>query len=487
MSINKTRYHFPKSGEEPLITRPVIVGSGPAGLFCGWYLARAGYRPLILERGEQVRERRRTVERFWKEGILDSESNVQFGEGGAGTFSDGKLNTLVKDPLGRNKEVLKRFVKAGAPKEILYEQKPHLGTDVLASIVETLRKQIEAMGGSFRFGTKLTGLKLEDNTLQSLILNGEEELKAQVCVLAIGHSARDTFSMLHGCGLPMEPKSFAVGLRIEHPQKMINQALYGEAESAELGAASYKVTHQASTGRGVYSFCMCPGGFIVPAASGPEQVVVNGMSPSNRGSRWSNSGMVVEIQPEDLRSGELRIESGELAAQQNERLLAINPSLNHSQLSTLNSQLLPLHFQEELERQCWLQGGRRQTAPAQRMMDFTRKKLSYDLPESSYSPGIISSPLHFWLPPFISKRLSLGFQQFGRSSHGFLTNEAVMIGVETRTSSPVRIVRDKETLQHITVRGLFPCGEGAGYAGGIVSAGIDGERCAEAAANYLHH
>lgn len=232
---------------------------------------------------------------------------------------------------------------------------------------------------------------------------------------------------------------------------------------------------------------MCPGGFIVPAASGPEQVVVNGMSPSNRGSRWSNSGMVVEIQPEDLRSGELRIESGELAAQQNERLLAINPSLNHSQLSTLNSQLLPLHFQEELERQCWLQGGRRQTAPAQRMMDFTHKKLSYDLPESSYSPGIISSPLHFWLPPFISKRLSLGFQQFGRSSHGFLTSEAVMVGVETRTSSPVRIVRDKETLQHITVRGLFPCGEGAGYAGGIVSAGIDGERCAEAAANYLHH
>lgn len=240
------------------------------------------------------------MERFWKEGILDSESNVQFGEGGAGTFSDGKLNTLVKDPLGRNKEVLKRFVKAGAPKEILYEQKPHLGTDVLASIVETLRKQIEAMGGSFRFGTRLTGLKLEDNTLQSLILNGEEELKAQVCVLAIGHSARDTFSMLHGCGLPMEPKSFAVGLRIEHPQKMINQALYGEAESAELGAASYKVTHQASTGRGVYSFCMCPGGYVVNASSEQGYLAVNGMSYQARDQVNANSALIVTVKPEDF-------------------------------------------------------------------------------------------------------------------------------------------------------------------------------------------
>ena len=230
---------------------------------------------------------------------------------------------------------------------------------------------------------------------------------------------------------------------------------------------------------------MCPGGFIVPAASGPEQVVVNGMSPSNRGSRWSNSGMVVELQPEEIVNDELRTKNEDLAAQQDEQLLAFNPALTNNQLSAIHSQILPvLHFQEELERQCWLQGGRRQTAPAQRMLDFTRKKLSYDLPESSYSPGLISSPLHFWMPEFISKRLSLGFQQFGRSSHGFLTNEAVMIGVETRTSSPVRIARDKETLQHVTIRGLFPCGEGAGYAGGIVSAGVDGERCAEAAALY---
>lgn len=269
---------------------------------------------------------------------------------------------------------------------------------------------------------------------------------------------------------------------------LIDQIQYHnkEGRGKYLPAAEYSFVTQVE-GRGVYSFCMCPGGFIVPAASGPEQVVVNGMSPSNRGSRWSNSGMVVEIQPEDLTSAERKAENGELTTHQTEQLLALNPSLSNSQLSILNTQLLPvLHFQEELERQCWLQGGRRQTAPAQRMLDFTHKKLSYDLPESSYAPGLIASPLHFWMPEFISRRLSHGFQQFGRSSQGFLTNEAVMIGVETRTSSPVRIVRDKETLQHVTVRGLFPCGEGAGYAGGIVSAGVDGERCAEAAAQYIN-
>ena len=277
----------------------------------------------------------------------------------------------------------------------------------------------------------------------------------------------------------VEAKGIAVGVRLEHPSELIDQIQYHSknGRGKYLPAAEYSFVTQVD-GRGVYSFCMCPGGFVVPAASGPQQIVVNGMSPSNRGSHWSNSGMVVELRPEDLLSGELRVESGEWTMQ--------HDSAANSQLSTLNSQLLPLYFQEEQERQCWLQGGRRQTAPAQRMQDFTRKKLSYDLPESSYSPGLISSPLHFWMPEFISKRLSLGFQQFGRYSHGFLTNEAVMIGVETRTSSPVRIVRDKETLQHTTVRGLFPCGEGAGYAGGIVSAGVDGERCAEAVANYFN-
>ena len=350
MSINKTRYHFPKSGEEPLITRPVIVGSGPAGLFCGWYLARAGYRPLILERGEQVRERRRTVERFWKEGILDSESNVQFGEGGAGTFSDGKLNTLVKDPLGRNKEVLKRFVKAGAPKEILYEQKPHLGTDVLASIVETLRKQIEAMGGSFRFGTKLTGLKLEDNTLQSLILNGEEELKAQVCVLAIGHSARDTFSMLHGCGLPMEPKSFAVGLRIEHPQKMINQALY-EAGGGKIPVQTLK------------DYCKNQAG--------------------------SSLGQV-----------------------------------------------------KPLMKGAWTLANVREILPRQ-----------------------------------IGDSIEEGIYAFDKKIPGFAREDALLSAVESRTSSPVRILRGENCESQVS--GIYPCGEGAGYAGGITSAAMDGMKVAE--------
>ena len=296
-------------------------------------------------------------------------------------------------------------------------------------------------------------------------------------ILATGHSARDVYRWLAANNVTIEAKGIAVGVRLEHPAEWIDQIQYHSknGRGKYLPAAEYSFVTQVE-GRGVYSFCMCPGGFIVPAASGPEQVVVNGMSPSNRGSRWSNSGMVVEIQPEDLLCGQWGMNNGQQAT-----------SSNDSRFSSSNSRLLQvMHFQEELERQCWLQGGMKQTAPAQRMADFTRKKLSYDLPESSYSPGLVSSPLHFWMPEFISKRLSQAFLQFGRMSHGFLTNEAVMIGVETRTSSPVRIVRDKETLQHITIRGLFPCGEGAGYAGGIVSAGVDGERCAEAVANYLN-
>lgn len=444
MSINKTRYHFPKSGEEPLITRPVIVGSGPAGLFCGWYLARAGYRPLILERGEQVRERRRTVERFWKEGILDSESNVQFGEGGAGTFSDGKLNTLVKDPLGRNKEVLKRFVKAGAPKEILYEQKPHLGTDVLASIVETLRKQIEAMGGSFRFGTKLTGLKLEDNTLQSLILNGEEELKAQVCVLAIGHSARDTFSMLHGCGLPMEPKSFAVGLRIEHPQKMINQALYGEAESAELGAASYKVTHQASTGRGVYSFCMCPGGYVVNASSEQGYLAVNGMSYQARDQVNANSALIVTVKPEDFP------EDGPLGG---------------------------VAFQRKLEKAAYEAGGGK--IPVQTLKDYCKNQASSSLGQVKplMKGAWTLANVREILPRQIGDSIEEGIYAFDKKIPGFAREDALLSAVESRTSSPVRILRGENCESQVS--GIYPCGEGAGYAGGITSAAMDGMKVAE--------
>ena len=464
----------------------VVVGAGPGGLFAALRLIELGLRPIVIERGKDVRERKKDLAQISREHTVDPESNYSFGEGGAGAYSDGKLYTRSKK-RGNVDKILNVFCQHGASTSILVDAHPHIGTDKLPRVIENMRNTIIECGGEVHFQTRMDALIIDNNEVKGIETNTGKTFLGPV-ILATGHSARDVYRWLAANNVTVEAKGIAVGVRLEHPAMLIDQIQYHNknGRGKYLPAAEYSFVTQVE-GRGVYSFCMCPGGFIVPAASGPEQVVVNGMSPSNRGSRWSNSGMVVEIQPEDLRSGELRIESGELAVQQNERLLAINPSLNHSQLSTLNSQLLPLHFQEELERQCWLQGGRRQTAPAQRMMDFTRKKLSYDLPESSYSPGIISSPLHFWLPPFISKRLSLGFQQFGRSSHGFLTNEAVMIGVETRTSSPVRIVRDKETLQHITVRGLFPCGEGAGYAGGIVSAGIDGERWAEAAANYLHH
>ena len=464
----------------------VVVGAGPGGLFAALRLIELGLRPIVIERGKNVRERKKDIALISREHKVDGESNYSFGEGGAGAYSDGKLYTRSKK-RGSVDKILNVFCQFGASTSILADAHPHIGTDKLPRVIENIREQIIRCGGEVHFETRMDALIIRNGEVIGVETNTGENFLGPV-ILATGHSARDVYRSLHDRQIPIEAKGIAVGVRLEHPQMLIDQIQYHNknGRGKYLPAAEYSFVTQAE-GRGVYSFCMCPGGFIVPAASGPEQVVVNGMSPSNRGSRWSNSGMVVEIQPEDFISGELKMESGELAAQQNAQLLAINPLLSNSQLSTLKTQLTPLHFQEELERQCWLQGGRRQTAPAQRMLDFTRKKLSFDLPESSYSPGLISSPLHFWMPDFISKRLSLGFQQFGRTSHGFLTNEAVMIGVETRTSSPVRIVRDKETLQHVTVRGLFPCGEGAGYAGGIVSAGVDGERCAEAVANYINH
>ena len=463
----------------------IVVGAGPGGLFAALRLIELGLRPVIVERGKDVRERKKDLAQISREHTINPESNYSFGEGGAGAYSDGKLYTRSKK-RGNVDKILNVFCQHGASAAILADAHPHIGTDKLPRVIENMRNTIIECGGEVHFQTRMDALIIENNEIKGIETNTGKTFLGPV-ILATGHSARDVYRWLAANGVTIEAKGIAVGVRLEHPAMLIDQIQYHNknGRGKYLPAAEYSFVTQAE-GRGVYSFCMCPGGFIVPAASGPEQVVVNGMSPSNRGSRWSNSGMVVEIQPEDLINGEWKMENGEWAAQQNEQLLAINPLLSNSQLSTLNSQLLPLYFQEEQERQCWLQGGRRQTAPAQRMLDFTRKKLSYDLPESSYSPGLISSPLHFWMPDFISKRLSLGFQQFGRSSHGFLTNEAVMIGVETRTSSPVRIVRDKETLQHVTVRGLFPCGEGAGYAGGIVSAGVDGERCAEAVANYIN-
>lgn len=464
----------------------IVVGAGPGGLFAALRLIELGLRPIIVERGKDVRERKKDLAQISREHTVDPESNYSFGEGGAGAYSDGKLYTRSKK-RGNIDKILDVFCQHGASTAILVDAHPHIGTDKLPRVIENMRNTIIKCGGEVHFQTRMEALIIENEEVKGIETNTGKTFLGPV-ILATGHSARDVYRWLAANHVAIEAKGIAVGVRLEHPAMLIDQIQYHnkEGRGKYLPAAEYSFVTQVE-GRGVYSFCMCPGGFIVPAASGPEQVVVNGMSPSNRGSRWSNSGMVVEIQPEDLTSAERKAENGELTTQQTEQLLALNPSLSNSQLSILNTQLLPvLHFQEELERQCWLQGGRRQTAPAQRMLDFTHKKLSYDLPESSYAPGLIASPLHFWMPEFISRRLSHGFQQFGRSSQGFLTNEAVMIGVETRTSSPVRIVRDKETLQHVTVRGLFPCGEGAGYAGGIVSAGVDGERCAEAAAQYIN-
>ena len=465
----------------------IVVGAGPGGLFAALRLVELGLRPIVIERGKDVRERKKDLAQINREHTVDPESNYSFGEGGAGAYSDGKLYTRSKK-RGNVDKILNVFCQHGASTSILVDAHPHIGTDKLPRVIENMRNTIIECGGEVHFQTRMDALIIENDEVKGIETNTGKTFLGPV-ILATGHSARDVYRWLAANNVTSEAKGIAVGVRLEHPAMLIDQIQYHNknGRGKYLPAAEYSFVTQAE-GRGVYSFCMCPGGFIVPAASGPEQVVVNGMSPANRGSRWSNSGMVVEIQPEDLGNEELKMRNEKLAAQQDEQLMALNPNLKSSQLSEINSQLLSvLHFQEELERQCWLQGGRRQTAPAQRMLDFTRKKLSYDLPESSYSPGLISSPLHFWMPSFISKRLSLGFQQFGRSSHGFLTNEAVMIGVETRTSSPVRIIRDKDTLQHVTVRGLFPCGEGAGYAGGIVSAGVDGERCAEAVANYFNH
>ncbi|MCD8183368.1 MAG: FAD-binding protein [Bacteroides sp.] len=454
----------------------IVVGAGPGGLFAALRLIELGLRPVVVERGKNVRDRKKDLALIGREQTVNPESNYSFGEGGAGAYSDGKLYTRSKK-RGNVDKILNVFCQHGASTAILADAHPHIGTDKLPRVIENMRNTIIACGGEVHFETRMDTLIIEGDEVKGIETSTGKTLLGPV-ILATGHSARDVYRWLAANQVEIEAKGIAVGVRLEHPAELIDQIQYHNrnGRGKYLPAAEYSFVTQVD-GRGVYSFCMCPGGFVVPAASGPEQIVVNGMSPSNRGSRWSNSGMVVEIRPEDLLSEELKVESGELPC----GVLA-QPN---SQLSTLNSQLNMLSFQETLERLCWQQGNMKQTAPAQRMADFTKKKLSYDLPDSSYAPGLLSSPLHFWMPPFIADRLSKGFQQFGRYSHGFLTNEAVMIGVETRTSAPVRIVRDKDTLQHIRLKGLFPCGEGAGYAGGIVSAGIDGERCAEAVKEYL--
>jgi len=456
----------------------IVVGAGPGGLFAALRLIELGIRPIVLERGKDVHERRKDIARISREHVVNPESNFSFGEGGAGAFSDGKLYTRSKK-RGNVDRILQIFCQHGASESILVDAHPHIGTDKLPRVIENMRSTIIRCGGEVHFQTKVTDLLINNNKVYGVNAIDSSEATAKSLqfegpvILATGHSARDVYRWLYQNKVEIESKNLAVGVRLEHPAHLIDQIQYHrkEGKGQYLPTAEYSFVTQVE-GRGVYSFCMCPGGTVVPAASGPEQIVVNGMSPSLRNSPWSNSGMVVELHLEDIMSF-------------SSQLSTIN-----SQLSTLNSQQSPLammEFQEKLEKQCWLQGNRQQTAPAQRMADFVNNRLSASLPKSSYQPGLITSPLHFWMPSFITKRLQQGFRQFGRQSHGFLTNEAIIIGVETRTSSPVRIVRNPETLQHVRLEGLFPCGEGAGYAGGIVSAGIDGERCAENLAQKINN
>lgn len=457
----------------------IVVGAGPGGLFAALRLIELGLRPIVLERGKDVHERKKDLSQITKTQQVDPESNYCFGEGGAGAYSDGKLYTRSKK-RGNIEKILNVFCQHGASTNILSDAHPHIGTDKLPRVIENMRNTILRCGGEVHFQTKMTrliirgerrkeggerivgngnaqviGVEAEKKSLSSL-LSPPSSIKEYFgpVILATGHSARDVYRYLAESEIEMEAKGIAVGVRLEHPSMLIDQIQYHnkQGRGKYLPAAEYSFVTQVN-GRGVYSFCMCPGGFVIPAATDKQQIVVNGMSPSNRGGQWSNSGMVVEIRPEDI--------------------------------PPLSSPLKVMAFQEQLEQNCWQQGNMRQTAPAQRMADFVNKGLSYDLPKSSYAPGLISSPLHFWMPEMIVKRLQEGFKIFGKQAHGFLTNEAVMIGVETRTSSPVRIIRHTDTLMHVRIQGLFPCGEGAGYAGGIVSAGVDGERCAEMCAEYL--
>lgn len=447
-------YQFPRSGKEKLSGRPVIIGTGPAGLFCGLMLARAGYAPILLERGQCAKERVRTVEKFWKFGVLDVQSNVQFGEGGAGTFSDGKLNTLVKDPAGRNQKVLKLFVEAGAPEEILYEKNPHLGTDMLVGIVSHIREEIKRLGGEVRFGCQVTDLKLEAGGVRGVFYrdrnaadSGVGFLETGQVVLAIGHSARDTFHMLKSHQIPMQTKAFAVGVRIEHPQEMMNQNQYGRDYPAGLPAAAYKVTCKTGSGRGVYSFCMCPGGYVVNASSENHALAVNGMSYHLRDGRNANSAMVVTVTPEDYEGTDV---------------------------------LAGVEFQRKLERAAYSLGGGK--IPVQTFEDFCQDIPSRVLGkiEPCIKGRYILSNVREIFPQELSVALEEGIKGCEALIPGFAGNDVVLSGVESRTSSPVRIVRNE--MFESRIAGLYPCGEGAGYAGGITSAAMDGLKIAEAIA-----
>ena len=448
-----TSYRF-VTHAPPDATRPVIVGTGPCGLLAALVLAQMGFRPIILERGKVVRERTKDTWGFWRKSVLDPESNVQFGEGGAGTFSDGKLYSQIKDPHHHGRKVLTEFVKAGAPEEILYVAKPHIGTFRLVTIVESLREQIEALGGEYRFGCRVDDLDIDDTNgvrkIRGVVLADGTQVAADHVVLAVGHSARDTFHMLHARGVAIEAKPFSIGVRIEHPQSLIDRCRYGEgAGHPLLGAADYKLVHHASNGRSVYSFCMCPGGTVVAAASEPGRVVTNGMSQYSRAERNANAGIVVGITPADYPG----------------------------------DPLAGIAFQRRFEERAYAAGGSSYAAPAQRVGDFLSGKASSSLGDvvPSYRPGVTPADLSECLPDYAVAAIREALPSFDRQIKGFALADAVMTGVETRTSSPIRIPRDTR-YQSANTRGLYPAGEGAGYAGGILSAGVDGIRIAEAVA-----
>jgi uncharacterized FAD-dependent dehydrogenase len=432
--------------------RPVIVGFGPCGLFAALTLAQMGFKPLVLERGRDVRQRTKDTWGLWRKKILTSESNVQFGEGGAGLFSDGKLYSQIKDPKFYGRKVMEEFVRAGAPEEILYVSKPHIGTFRLTGVVSAMREEIKRLGGEVRFGSKVEDFLIRDGRVMGVRLQEGEEIASRYVVLSLGHSARDTFRRLHELGVFIEAKPFAIGFRIEHPQSLIDKARLGKyAGHPELGAADYKLVHHARNGRAVYSFCMCPGGTVVAATSEPGKVVTNGMSQYSRNERNANAGIVVGIHPEQDYPG------GVLAG---------------------------VELQEKLEAQAFVLGGEDYCAPAQLVGDFLQGKPSRALGEviPSYKPGVLLGDLHPSLPAYAIDAIREALPQFGRQIRGFDRADAVLTGVETRTSSPVRITRDATSLQSLNTRGLYPAGEGAGYAGGILSAGVDGIKVAEAVA-----